>query len=107
MSSAHFRVTTVAVLVALAGTARAQNEDAVRKMIDLNKKALAAFSAKDFDSAKNSLMDAVVLGKEAGLANDEPFRQAVRSHLEFGSHVAQQNSWAETDADLHPIRNVP
>lgn len=44
---------------------------------------------------------------EAGLPNDEPFREAVRSHVEFGSRVAQQNSWAETDADLHPIREVP
>jgi len=44
---------------------------------------------------------------EAGLPSDEPFREAVRSHLEFGSHVAQQNSWAETDLDLHPIRDVP
>jgi hemoglobin len=44
---------------------------------------------------------------EAGLPDDEPFREAVRSHLDFGSHVAQQNSWAETDADLHPIRQVP
>ncbi len=44
---------------------------------------------------------------EAGLPNDEPFQEAVRSHLEFGSRVAQQNSWAETDANLHPIRNVP
>jgi len=44
---------------------------------------------------------------EAGLPDDEPFREAVGSHLDFGSHVAQQNSWAETDADLHPIRQVP
>lgn len=44
---------------------------------------------------------------EAGQPGDEPFREAVRSHLEFGSRVAQQNSRAETDADLHPIRNVP
>jgi hemoglobin len=44
---------------------------------------------------------------EAGLPDDEPFREAVRSHLEFGSRVAQQNSWAETEADLHPIREVP
>ena len=44
---------------------------------------------------------------EAGLPGDEPFRQAVREHVEFGAHVAQQNSWAETDADLHPIREVP
>jgi hemoglobin len=44
---------------------------------------------------------------EAGLPGDDPFRQAVRSHLEFGSRVAQQNSWAETDEELHPIRQVP
>jgi len=44
---------------------------------------------------------------EAGLPADEAFRKAVRSHLEFGSRVAQQNSWAATDADLHPIREVP
>ncbi len=44
---------------------------------------------------------------EAGLPDDEPFREAVRSHLEFGAEVAQQNSWAETDAELHPIREVP
>lgn len=44
---------------------------------------------------------------EAGMPDDHPFRQAVREHVEFGAHVAQQNSWAETDADLHPIRDVP
>jgi len=44
---------------------------------------------------------------EAGLPDDEPFREAVRAHVEFGSGVAQQNSWAETGDDLHPIRNVP
>jgi hemoglobin len=44
---------------------------------------------------------------EAGLPDDEPFREAVRSHIEFGSRVAQQNSEAKTDADLHPLREVP
>ncbi len=45
---------------------------------------------------------------EAGLPSDPQFRQAVREHLEFGSHVAQQNSLtAETEAELHPIREVP
>jgi len=43
----------------------------------------------------------------ARLPGDEPFREAVRSHIEFGARVAQQNSWAESDADLHPIRRVP
>jgi hypothetical protein len=44
---------------------------------------------------------------EAGLPDDEPFREAVRSHIEFGTRVAQQNSRAATDPDLHPIREVP
>jgi hemoglobin len=44
---------------------------------------------------------------EAGLPDDAPFREAVRSHLEFGSRVAQQNSNAATDDDLHPLRHVP
>jgi hemoglobin len=44
---------------------------------------------------------------EAGLPDDGPFRQAVREHVEFGAQVAQQNSWAKTDAELHPIRELP
>src|ERR1700748_777502 len=44
--------------------------------------------------------------QEGGVPDDEAFRNAVESHLEFGSNVAQQNSWAETDSDLHPIREV-
>jgi hemoglobin len=45
--------------------------------------------------------------EEAGLPVDQRFREAVRSHVEFGSRVAQQNSWAETDPELHLIRDVP
>ncbi len=44
---------------------------------------------------------------EAGLPDDEPFREAFRAHVEFGARVAQQNSWARNDAELHPIREVP
>jgi hemoglobin len=44
---------------------------------------------------------------QAGLPSDEPFREAARSHVEFGAVVAQQNSWAESDSELHPIRAVP
>jgi hemoglobin len=44
---------------------------------------------------------------EAGLPDDAPFRAALQSHLQFGSEVAQQNSWAASEADLHPIRAVP
>jgi hemoglobin len=44
---------------------------------------------------------------KAGLPDDEPFRRALREHVEFGSHVAMQNSHATTDAELHPLREVP
>jgi hemoglobin len=43
----------------------------------------------------------------AGLPDDKPFRQALREHAEFGTQVAMQNSNAETDADLHPLREMP
>src|ERR1700728_320614 len=36
------------------------------------------------------------------LPDDEQFREAVRSHVEFGTQVAMQNSNAETDDQLHP-----
>lgn len=42
-----------------------------------------------------------------GMPNDEPFHEAVRSHVEFGSQVAMQNSHANTDDELHPLRDVP
>lgn len=44
---------------------------------------------------------------EAGLPADEKFRAAFREHIEFGAHVAQVNSQAETDADLYPLHEVP
>jgi hemoglobin len=44
---------------------------------------------------------------EAGLPADEPFREAVRSHIEFGAHVAQQNSRATSDRELYPLDHVP
>jgi len=43
----------------------------------------------------------------AGLPDDPPFREALRTHVEFGSQVAMQNSHAETDDQLHPLREVP
>lgn len=43
----------------------------------------------------------------AGMPDDEPFRTAVREHLEFGTRVAMQNSNATSDDELHPLRAVP
>lgn len=44
---------------------------------------------------------------DANLPDDGRFREAVQSHIEFGARVAQQNSRAESDDELHPIRTVP
>jgi hemoglobin len=44
---------------------------------------------------------------KAGMPTDPAFREAVREHVEFGSRVAMQNSHAETDDELHPLREVP
>ncbi|TDD19822.1 globin [Actinomadura sp. KC06] len=43
----------------------------------------------------------------AGLPADPPFRQTLREHVEFGTEVAKQNSHAESDEELHPLREVP
>ena len=43
----------------------------------------------------------------AGMPDDPEVREAVREHVEFGSQVAMQNSWAASDAELHPLREVP
>jgi hemoglobin len=43
----------------------------------------------------------------ADLPNDPDFRAAVLEHVEFGSRVAMQNSLATTEAELHPLREVP
>ena len=44
---------------------------------------------------------------DAGMPDDPEFRDAVREHVEFGTQVAKQNSNAETDDQLHPLREVP
>jgi hemoglobin len=41
------------------------------------------------------------------MPSDPPFREAVREHVEFGSKVAMQNSHADTDDELNPLRAVP
>jgi hemoglobin len=44
---------------------------------------------------------------KADMPADRAFREAVREHVEFGSRVAMQNSNAETEEQLHPLREVP
>jgi hemoglobin len=44
---------------------------------------------------------------DVGMPDDEQFREAFRSHVEFGTRVAMQNSHAESEDELHPLRDVP
>jgi hypothetical protein len=50
-----------------ARTAVAQDQAAVDKLVQMNKKALDDFDTLDFDAAKRKLLDALVAGKKAGL----------------------------------------
>jgi len=43
---------------------------------------------------------------EAGLPDDKPFRDALRSHVEFGAKVALQNSRARDESELYPLHEV-
>ncbi len=43
----------------------------------------------------------------ARMPSDPAFRDAVHEHIEFGSKVAMQNSLAQSDDELHPLREVP
>jgi len=68
-------IALVAVSLALGGvalaprTAMAQDQAAVDKLVQMNKKALDDYDTLDWDAAKRILLDALVAGKKAGLDN--------------------------------------
>ncbi len=66
---------------------------------------LTAFEAESFGGPDT--FTHLAAADAAGLPTDAPFREALRSHVEFGSHVAMQNSHARTEDELHPLREVP
>jgi hypothetical protein len=53
----------------LAGRAVAQDQAAIEKLVQMNKKALDDYDTLEWDSAKKTLLDALVAGKKAGLDN--------------------------------------
>jgi len=52
-----------------AGQALAQDQAAIEKLVQMNKKALDDYDTLEWDSAKKTLLDALVAGKKAGLEN--------------------------------------
>src|SRR5262245_39439051 len=62
----------VAIAVAVAsyaGNALAQDQAAIEKLVQMNKKALDDYDTLEWESAKNTLLDALRAGKKAGLDN--------------------------------------
>ena len=45
--------------------------------------------------------------EQSDMPTDARFRDAVITHIEFGTDVAMQNSNADNDEQLHPLREVP
>jgi hemoglobin len=85
-----------------AGPDRYSRELGFRHLIDVHR------NLKITEEQRQRFVELYLAALDAvGMSADEPFRDAVRSHLEFGSQVAMQNSNASTEAELHPLRQVP
>jgi len=77
-----FVAALVALLtVAIPGTAAAQNQAAVDKVTNLNKKAIDAYNKQDYETARELLKQALELCASAGL-DKHPIR--ARTHIHFG-----------------------
>jgi hypothetical protein len=64
--------TSIAIALAMtvfAGQAIAQDQAAIEKLVQMNKKALDDYDTLEWESAKKILLDALVSGKKAGLDN--------------------------------------
>jgi hypothetical protein len=67
-------------IVLPARRALAQDQAAVDKLVQMNKKALGDYDTLEWDSAKRTLLDALVAGKKAGLDN-HPIMARTYVHL--------------------------
>src|SRR5262247_1820909 len=86
MAAPIFRTVLLASLVALfvvaiPGTAAAQDQAAVNKVTNLNKKAIDAYNKQDYETARAVLKEALELCASAGL-DRHPIR--ARTHIHFG-----------------------
>jgi hypothetical protein len=64
-----FAIAIAFTVSALASQARAQDQAAIEKLVQMNKKALDDYDTLEWDAAKKTLLDALVAGKKAGLDN--------------------------------------
>src|SRR5215831_136592 len=87
MAALRFRTVLLASLLSLfvaaaaPGTAAAQDQAAVNKVTNLNKKAIDAYNKQDYETARELLKQALELCASAGL-DKHPIR--ARTHIHFG-----------------------
>jgi hypothetical protein len=71
---------SVAIPFLNSGVARAEDQATVDKIVQMNKKAIDDYDTLEFDSAKKTLIDALLLGKKSGLDN-HPIMARTYVHL--------------------------
>ena len=72
----------VLACLSIPAVARAQNAPAVEKLIQMNKKALDDYETLEWDSAKRTLLQALVFGKKSNL---ETHPMMARTYVHLGA----------------------
>src|ERR1700710_1164583 len=72
----------IAPVLIAPGVARAENSPAVDKLIQMNKKALEEYESADWDSAKRTLLQALVFAKKTDL---DAHAMMARTHVHSGA----------------------
>jgi hypothetical protein len=67
--SARISYALAIAVASFAGNALAQDQAAIEKLVQMNKKALDDYDTLEWESAKKTLLDALMAGKKAGLDN--------------------------------------
>ena len=62
-------ISTALAVLLFGGQALAQDQAAIEKLVQMNKQALADYDTLEWESAKRTLLEAVMVGKKAGLDN--------------------------------------
>jgi len=91
-----------------AGRAVAQDQAAVDKLVQMNKKALGDYDTLEWDAAKRTLLDALVAGKKE-LTEEEALAKAneVKKRLEAGEDFAAVAKAESDDGDVNRIAGSP
>lgn len=98
----HVDHLTAFTVESFGGPARYSRELGFRHLIEVHR------GLKISEAQRTRFVELYMAALDAAhLPSDPDFRAAIREHVEFGSRVAMQNSHAESDADLHPLRQVP